>query len=291
MSIGHWEHVEYVSADTLQAIKRGEVVKPSIPLDANTALSVCCESVLLECVYTGKTIRPLMKSSAPNRDLRLYIDALHDPNITMLAVDGLPGSGKTSTAVEFVIDNDLSGLSANDLGKSTEPKVLIAKPYLNAGEEEYGFLPGDINEKFDPTVQNFIQYFNRKHLLGFDQLRDGGLVEVLPLGFIRGRDLPDTTIIVDECQNTKELVTMATRKAKNSRVIFLGDTSPYQIDIKGNSTHHNGLSHLTRLLKGASYFQHIELKTTNHILRSDESRDIVRRLIKTYGKDSSDWKL
>lgn len=286
---GHWSHTEHLAGVDFSDLLMNIPTHCSTIMDNNTALYATDGIKTIECIYEKGKIRPLRKSKSPNRDLRLLEDALSNPDITILAVDGLAGSGKTSTAVKYAIDNHLQNVDFK--AKVSEPSVLIAKPYVNAGEEEYGFLPGDINEKFDPTVQNFIQYFNRNHMAGFDALRDSGQLEVLPLGFIRGRDLPDTVVIIDECQNTRELVTMATRKAKNSRIVFLGDTSPFQIDLPGNTPSQNGLSKLTELLTGAEYFQHIELKTVEHILRSSEARDIIRRLIKKHGKSTLDWKV
>ena len=80
-----------------------------------------------------------------------------------------------------------------------------------------------------------------------------------------------------------------TRKAKNAKIIILGDTSPFQIDTSGNSPKRNGLTNIIKLLDGASYFQHIELKSIEHIVRSSEVQDIVRRLYKMYGDNPQDW--
>ena len=166
---------------------------------------------------------------------------------------------------------------------------LISKPGVNASGEEYGFLPGDINEKIIPTLKNYTQYFDRLHQSGFEALRLSGYVEILPLGFVRGMDAENISVIVDECQNTKELVTMVTRRAKDSRIFLLGDTSPFQIDLPGNTPKKNGLADVIDLLQGAPYFQYIEMKSLEHIVRSDEVRDIVRRLFKKYGEDPKNW--
>jgi predicted ribonuclease YlaK len=168
---------------------------------------------------------------------------------------------------------------------------MLCKPHVNAGgpDEQYGFLPGDIDEKMDPTLGNFIQYFNRYSQFGFEPLREAGYIEVKPLGFIRGLDAQNTIIVADEVQNTRELISLATRKASNSRIIFLGDTSPFQIDLTGNTPTKNGLSSLMDLLHGAPYFQYIEMKTLSHVVRSEEVRDIVRRLFQRYGENPQEW--
>jgi predicted ribonuclease YlaK len=168
-------------------------------------------------------------------------------------------------------------------------KILICKPAVNASGEEYGFLPGDIDEKINPTIKNFTQYFDRYTQFGYNALKLSGYVEILPLGFVRGIDAEDVTLVIDECQNTKELVTVATRGAKNSRTFLLGDTSPFQIDLDGNTPNKNGLTDIIDLLHGAKYFQYIEMKTIEHIVRSEQVRDVVKRLFRKYGENPRKW--
>ncbi|WIT25997.1 hypothetical protein [Bacillus phage SPO1L1] len=294
----HWEHTEYVNKEDYQAFLDHNVpLTPSVSLPYNTAVYVESPSEgskRLEGIYdpTVKGIRKLKSKKEPNRDLRLYQDAMMSDHMTVVAVNGLMGTGKTSTCIEYLISQHLAPtISVDGLGAMSEHhKLLIAKPSVNADGEEYGFLPGDINEKIQPTLANYVQYFERNHQCSFDELREAGVVEILPLGFIRGLDAKNMTIVVDECQNTKELVTVVTRKAKeDSRIFLLGDTSPFQIDRQGNTPENNGLTHIIDLLCGASYFQYIEMTSIENIVRSDEVKDIVKRLFKKHGSDPKEW--
>ncbi|MNI27815.1 PhoH-like protein [compost metagenome] len=293
----HWDHIEQVSEKEFNLFHSSKsIIQSKIDIPPNTAVYVACGDKRLEGIYDPrvKGIRPLISSKkTPNRDLRLYMDSLNNPDITILAVDGLMGTGKTSTAVEWVIkDQSLStkrNIPAITGDVHVPHKIVIAKPHVNAGGESYGHLPGDINEKLGPTISNFTQYFDRNTIIGFKGLRDAGFVEILPLGFIRGMDAENMTIIADECQNTKELISLVTRRANNSRLILLGDTSPFQIDKPGNTPDKNGLSNIIDLLSGAPYFQYIEMKSVEHIVRSEEVRDVVRRLYKKYGYDPKQW--
>lgn len=297
----HWEHTELVEeAEYNQFVHHHIPITPSVPLEGNLAVYVQCTdgSKRLEGVYDPftKGIRPIRGNRAPNRDLRLYHDALQNDNITVLSVDGLTGTGKTSTLIKDLIETHLANVSVGDFvtdctqkPDADSHKILIAKPGVNASGEDYGFLPGDINAKIAPTLRNYTQYFDRYHQDGFEALNLSGHVEILPLGFIRGSDAENLSIVVDECQNTRELVTVVTRKAKNSRIFLLGDTSPFQIDLEGNTPKKNGLKDVTDLLRGAPYFQYIEMKSLEHIVRSDEVRDVVRRLFKKYGQDPQEW--
>ena len=296
----HWEHTEYVTKEVYdQFVNLDVTIRPENSLPANTAVYIqpLSGGKRLEGIFDTSLggIRKLKFSTAPNKDLRLYLDAVENENITILAIDGLMGTGKTSTCVNSLIEKHLadvkiSNFSLPEENKHVGHKILIAKPAVNAGGEEYGFLPGDINEKIEPTLRNYTQYFDRGHQAGFDLLKINGYVDILPLGFVRGLDAEDMTIVVDECQNTKELVTVVTRRAKNSRIFLLGDTSPFQIDLDGNSPTDNGLTHIIDLLKGAPYFQYIEMKALEHIVRSEETRDVVRRLFKKYGLNPTEWK-
>lgn len=299
--VNHWEHTIVVDKEEYKKfVEFGIPVTPDTEIPYNTA-------VYVSCIDGGKRIEAIndpevgirkITQKAPNKDLRLYLDAVSNENITVIAVDGLMGTGKTYTCVESVVNRYLKKVRPPEggvLNMETKPyvehKVLIAKPYVNAGgkHEQYGYLPGDLDSKIDPTLNNFIQYFDRMHMCGFNLLRNMGYIDVLPLGFIRGLDASNMTLIVDECQNTKELVTVVTRKAKDSRIFLLGDTSPFQIDMPGNTPENNGLTKIIDLLKGAPYFQHIELKSLEHIMRSKEVKDVVKRLFKSMGKDPTDW--
>ena len=302
--IKHWQHTEVVSPLDYQAYaEHGSVLEPSTPIPDNTAVLICSSegSKVLEGIYDPelKAIRPLKNKTAPNRDLRLYLDAIQTERITMIAVDGLMGTGKTSTCVEEVINLYLSDVVLPDAHQVADWKppegahtVMICKPYVNSGgaSERYGFLPGSVDEKIGPTLTNFIQYFDRCHPFGFDALHKAEYIKILPLGFIRGLDAKNMIIIADETQNTSELISVATRKAESCRVFFLGDTSPFQIDLPGNTPEKNGLSDLIDLLQGAPYFQYIEMKSLKHIVRSAEVRDIVRRLFAKYGDNPKEWR-
>ncbi len=300
--IKHWQHTEIVSKQVYDDFVNHNIpIKPSEILPYNTAVYVVSElgSKRLEGIYDFHAggIRQLKNKTAPNKDLRLYLDAVSNENITILGVDGLMGTGKTSTCIENLIKMHLSNVKVDERvlnNPDWKPpfdahKILIAKPAVNAGGEEYGFLPGDLKEKIAPMLKNYTQYFDRHHQSGFEMLNAAGYVEILPLGFIRGMDQENMTIIVDEAQNTKELITVATRLANKARIFLLGDTSPFQIDLAGNTPKKNGLTDIVDLLRGAHYFQYIEMKSLEHIVRSDEVRDIVKRLFKKYGEDPQEW--
>ena len=305
--LSHWEHTAIITKEQYDLFtQHNQPIELSTLEDyipPNTAVYIQSEdgSKPLEaiCDPSLKALRRLNSSNQANRDLRLFEDTMKNENITVIAVDGFMGTGKTSTTIEHLITKHLADVHPDPhfayaeesiKDRTDRHNILISKPDVNAGDESYGFLPGDLVEKFLPKMRNYTQYFDRNHPSGFNLLNRAGYVDILPLGFVRGMDATNTSVIVDECQNTKELVTMVSRRAKGTRIFLIGDTSPFQIDVKGNTTENNGLTHIIDLLKGASYFQYIEMKSVEHIVRSEEVRDLVRRLFKKYGDDVRNWK-
>lgn len=87
-----------------------------------------------------------------------------------------------------------------------------------------------------------------------------GVIEVVPPTYMRGRNIPNAFIIVDETQNldVEHVKTLATRIGDGSKVVFNGD--PYQIDARYLDQEKNGLVYLTRRLLGQPSFSAVVLK-------------------------------
>ena len=112
-----------------------------------------------------------------------------DNTITLLA--GAAGSGKTLLACQIALEK----LFIKDC-----EKVIITRPTVS--KEDIGFLPGDLREKMDPWVQPIYQ--NMFLLYDKDKVEkciNDGLVEIVPVSFMRGRTFVNSVIIVDEAQN------------------------------------------------------------------------------------------
>ena len=87
-----------------------------------------------------------------------------------------------------------------------------------------------------------------------------GLIEVLPLAYIRGRSLQKIFFIVDEAQNLTphEVKTIISRAGDDTKIIFMGDIN--QIDTPYMDERTNGLSYLIDRVKGNHLFAHIALE-------------------------------
>jgi len=140
--------------------------------------------------------------------------------ITLLA--GVAGSGKTLLACQIALER---------LFMKEVEKIIITRPTVS--REEIGFLPGDLREKMDPWVQPIYQ--NMFLLYDKDKVEkyiNDGLIEIVPVSFMRGRTFVNAVIIVDEAQNVthEQMEMIVTRIGKNSKMVICGDDA--QVDLK-----------------------------------------------------------
>jgi phosphate starvation-inducible protein PhoH and related proteins len=124
---------------------------------------------------------------------------------------GPAGTGKTYLAV---------ALAVNALKKGLVNKIVLARPAVEAGES-LGFLPGDFREKIDPYLRPL--YDALDDMIPSDKLRgylEKGIIEIVPLAYMRGRTLNNSFVILDEAQNATDMQMkmFLTRLGVNSKV-------------------------------------------------------------------------
>jgi len=138
---------------------------------------------------------------------------------------GLAGVGKTylacAEALRLVKNN------------AKYQKIVIVKSVTTLKNEEIGFLKGDLQEKMAPFMFSFFHNFEK--LIGKEltnKLRYEGVIEELPIAYMRGINLDNSIIIIDEAQNITidNIRTILTRLGKDSKMIFLGDRK--QVDMR-----------------------------------------------------------
>lgn len=205
--------------------------------------------------------RPLKPKTAGQKH---YVDKIrtHD----MVFGIGPAGTGKTYIACAMAI---------NAYKNKEVERIILTRPAVEAGER-LGFLPGDMQEKVDPYLRPL--YDAIYDVMGTDaaaRLREKGVIEVVPLAYMRGRTLDNSFIILDEAQNTtrEQMKMFLTRMGFNSKVIVTGDIT--QIDLPKGVT--SGLKEAEKFLKGIdeiafSYFS--ELDVVRH--------ELVKKIIKAY---------
>ncbi len=135
---------------------------------------------------------------------------------------GPAGTGKTYLAVAFAV---------SALKKGIVKRIVLARPAVEAGES-LGFLPGDLKEKIDPYLRPL--YDSLQDMLTAEQLSsyiEKGIIEIVPLAYMRGRTLNNAYVILDEAQNatSMQMKMFLTRLGPNSKSIITGDIT--QIDL------------------------------------------------------------
>jgi len=179
----------------------------------------------------------------------------------LLFAVGPAGSGKTYTAV---------ALAVKALKERVVKKIILTRPAVEAGEN-LGFLPGDLKEKLDPYLQPL--YDALRDMIPSEKLSEyleSGVIQIAPLGFMRGRTLDQAFVILDEGQNTtqSQIKMFLTRMGRSAKFIVTGDVT--QVDLPKNQD--SGLKIALNLFKN-----HKEIS----IVKLDEHDVIRHQLVKT----------
>lgn len=153
---------------------------------------------------------------ARNENQQRYLDALESK--LLIFSTGSAGSGKTFLATAFAADRLLD---------KTYEKIIVTRPVLTA-EEEMGFLPGTVMEKFMPFFRPVYDVLKERLGAGFLEycLRPQiEKIEIAPFSFMRGRNFKNSVVILDEAQNVtpSQLKLFLTRISDNCLVIVNGD--------------------------------------------------------------------
>lgn len=112
-------------------------------------------------------------------------------------------------------------------------RIVLVKSVTTLEEENIGFLPGDLETKMQPFMMSYTGNLNK--LVGekeAEQMFKDKIVEILPLAYIRGINIDDSIVLLDETQNLNlnTFKSIITRIGTNSKYIIMGDTE--QIDMK-----------------------------------------------------------
>jgi phosphate starvation-inducible PhoH-like protein len=188
-----------------------------------------------------------------------YITAILENVITF-------GIGPAGTGKSYVV----AGLAADMLREKKIDRILLTRPGVEAGEK-FGFIPGELEEKYAPYIEPFRDIFNER--LGrsqVDYLIKHKRICAMPLAFMRGRTFKNCWAILDEAQNTTpgQMKLFLTRIGDNCKVIIDGDIE--QKDI----TTQSGLSDAVNKLKNTRKVGIVEF-TVEDVVRSGIVKDIL----------------
>jgi PhoH-like ATPase len=202
--------------------------------------------------------RSIYRVKPRNAEQAFAMDALLNPEIKLVTIRGIAGSGKTLLALACALEQ-----------RSEFHQIYVTRPIVPLSNKDLGFLPGDINDKVDPYMQpiwdnlRFIKgQYNQedKEYRRIDELVQNEKISIAPLAFIRGRTLSNIFFIVDEAQNLTphEVKTIISRAGENTKIVFTGDIK--QIDTPYLDAESNGLSYIIDKVKSHPLFAHITLE-------------------------------
>lgn len=203
----------------------------------------------------------VIKARTPNQ--RKMVEGISKND--MLFAIGPAGTGKTYTAV---------ALAVRALKNKEVKKIILTRPAVEAGEN-IGFLPGDMKEKLDPYLQPLYDaLFDMVPPEKLESYIENRIVEIAPLGFMRGRTLDNAFVILDEGQNATEsqMKMFLTRMGSSAKFIVTGDVT--QIDLPKQQP--SGLIQAAKILKGIPGIDIIYLDQSD-VIRHKLVKDIISK--------------
>ena len=217
-----------------------------------------------------------------NREQKMAFELLMDPDVDFVTLTGGAGSGKTILSTAVALQKVLE--------MSEYRKIVFVRPIVPAGTD-IGFLPGTEKEKLRPWMGSFYDAIenilsnryaridhNRKSSKRYDlddldkpaytvddfidMYAQQGIIETKSFTYMRGRNLSDAMVIVDEAQEiTPHLAKlMLTRAGFGSKFVFIGDPSDNQIDNVLVDARSNGLVYTVEKMKSFDITGHVTLK-------------------------------
>lgn len=167
----------------------------------------------------------------------MYCKLLKTKNKKIVIANGPAGTGKTLFATEFGVRYFLT---------NTYEKLIFTRPSVSV-DEELGFLPGTLEEKMAPWVRPIYDvlynFLSPKEVV---QLMEEKVIEIAPLGYMRGRTFKNAWIVADEMQNStvSQMKMLLTRLGENSRLVVTGDLQQFD-----RAFEQNGLDDFLRKFK------------------------------------------
>ena len=205
-----------------------------------------------------------------NQSQEYYYSQLKRKNKKIVVATGPAGTGKTLFATEWGVRNFLLG---------NYEKLIFTRPSVSV-DEDLGYLPGTLEEKMAPWVRPIYDilytFITPKEVT---TLMEDKVIEIAPLGYMRGRTFKNCWIVADEMQNSTiaQMKMLMTRLGENSRMVITGDLEQYD-----RIQELNGLEDFLDKFKGkrSSSITSVEFQ------KGDIQREeVVKEVLDIYGGD------
>lgn len=193
-----------------------------------------------------------------NAEQTFAIHAMMNPDIKLVSINGVAGTGKTLIALASALEQ-----------RRGFKQIYLARPIVPLSNKDIGYLPGDIKSKLNPymeplwdnlkLIQSQFKESDKEFKAITDMVNQEKLL-ITPLAYIRGRSFSNIFFIVDEAQNLTphEIKTIITRAGENCKIVFTGDI--HQIDTPYLDSQSNGLSYLIDRIQDHPMYAHVTLE-------------------------------
>lgn len=214
-----------------------------------------------------------LKFKAKNEAQKEFVKLITDKEIVICS--GPAGTGKSYVSIARAIE--LLQSKENNF-----EKIIIFKPAVEV-EEKHGFLPGDIMEKIMPYAESSLGIIEK--LIGKaarDRMIMDGIIEIKALAYIRGANIDNAIVIMEEAQNMSpnQMKTLLTRIGINSKFIISGDMD--QSD-RYTNIKQSGLYDAMNRLRSIEEIGFFEF-TANDIVRNP----IISKILNLYDSSRND---
>ena len=184
-----------------------------------------------------------------------------------LVLAGSAGTGKTFVAMYLALQTSLEP-------STPYHKVVVVRSIVPT--RDMGYLPGTKEEKVEPFETPYktisLELFDYDSAV-YNKLINNHQKEFITTSFVRGTQLNNAIVIIDEMQNLNfhELDSVITRIGQDCRVIFSGDY--YQSDFR-EGYERDGIQRFLRIVERLKNFSVITFGWDD-IVRSDFLRDYI----------------
>ena len=248
-----------IEVEGITALPNEFIILESEENPKKTALSRFKEDGMLHLVDPRMDSQQL-HITPRNKEQRMALDVLLDPEVQLVSLVGKAGTGKTLLALAAALELVLH--------QNRYEKILVSRPIVPLGND-IGFMPGDKDEKLSHWMQpifdnlDYLMHSDKKDHVSSkktDTLIGNHTIELEAITYIRGRSLPRQFVIVDEAQNLTphEVKTIISRAGEGTKMVLTGD--PNQIDNPYLDSSSNGLTYTVERMKGLSLHGHMTLE-------------------------------
>ena len=215
---------------------------------------------------------------------KLFFQKISDFNHQLILCHGIAGTGKTYVSCYKALQDVLRRGTPYD-------KLIIINPTVDVGnEDKLGYLPGELSQKIQQYNESTFKILNS--IVGKskdNKLIQDGKVEIGVLNFLRGVNLENCYVILDEAQNVSpmQIKTIMTRISENCKMIIQGDLSQCDKYKTNGVTNYekSGFYDVWYRLKGVKGVDHMAFNRDDCI-----RHPLVKRILKTY-EDEHEIKL